>query len=71
MGTEEVRGYGGAESINEERKEDGGCGALNKELSEVEEDLKGIEFNGMEGHGSVIADNPVEVRNFQLHFGDS
>ena len=70
MGTEEVRGYGGAESINEERKEDGGCGALNKELSEVEEDLKGMRFYDMEGRGSVMANNSGEVCDFQLYFGD-
>ena len=65
MGTEEVNGDEGAEWIDAERKEDV-CGGLNEELSEVEENLKGMEFYGMEGHGSVIVDDPVEVGNFQL-----
>ena len=70
MGAEEVNDDEGTERIDEERKEDVG-GGLNEELIEVEEDLKGMEFDDTEGHGSVIVDTPVEVGNFQLHLGDA
>ena len=43
---------------------------MNEELNGIEEDLKGIKFKGMEGRGSVVVNNPGEVGNFQLHFGN-
>ena len=39
-------------------------------MREIEKNLKAMEFDGMEGHGSAIVDDPVEVGNFQLHLGD-
>ena len=69
MGAEEFRSAECAECINEEGELDGG-GGLNEELGDIEENPKGMEFNGMEGHGSLNARNSVEVCNLQLHFGD-
>ena len=79
MGAEEFRSDEHAEWINEESEEDK-CDGLNKELGEIEENLKRVEFDGMggsmednhgtEGNGSLNPRNPLEVCNLQLHFGD-
>ena len=66
---EEVNGDKGADWINEEGKTDR-CSGLNEEFSEMEEDLKKVEFDGMAGHGSAIVEDPSEIGNVELHPGD-
>ena len=66
---EEFRSDERAEWIDEEGEEDAGDG-LNEESGDIEKSLKEMEFNGMEGHGSLNARKSDEVCNLQLHFGD-
>ena len=79
MGAEEFWSDEHAKWINEEGKEDG-CGGLNKELGEIEKNLKRMEFNGMVGgmegdndtksNGSLNTRNSLKVCDFELHYGD-
>ena len=75
MGAEEFLSDEHAEWIDEEGEEYG-CGGLNEELSEIEENLKRMEFDGMEGdndtegNGSLNTRNSLKVRDFQLHYRD-
>ena len=79
MGAEEFWSDEHAKWINEEGEEDG-CGGLNEELGEIEENLKRMEFGGMEGgmedndgtksNGSLNTRNFFKVCNFELHYGD-
>ena len=62
MDTEELNGDEGTEWINEEGDKEI-CSGLNEELSEMEEDLEGMEFDGMEGYGSAIVKYPGEIGN--------
>ena len=69
MDVEEFRSDERAEWINGEGEEDG-SGGLNEELGDIEENLKGSEFNGVEDHRSLNARNLFEVCDLQLHFRD-
>ena len=79
MDAEEFRSDEHAEWINEESQEDG-CSGLNKELGEMEENLKRVKFDGMEGgmegnngtegNGSLNTRDSLKDRDFQLHYED-